>query len=146
MADAAGLSFGRLLLAALLVAPVASCGGALLSVAVGMSRVQSQYSSDTYAFAFAIVAFLSFVAIVPGLLLAGIPLALLTNRLGIPALARDAIFIAAGVLAAWIFARAYPGLPDGLELGLCIGLTTAILWVLAVHIAARNRTANGAAT
>lgn len=132
------MSFGRLLLAALLVAPVASCGGALLVVAVGMSQAQSQYSSDTYAFAFVIVAFLSLVAIVPGLLLAGIPLALLADRLGIPALVRDAIFIAAGLLAAWTFARTYPGLPDGFELGLCIALATAILWVVAVHIVARK--------
>jgi len=133
------LSFGRLLLAALLAAPLASLAGALLAVAVDDAFAQARYSAGVQVAAFLITAFMAFVLVVPVLLLAALPMALLMQKLRVPPALADLLFIAAGILSAWLFAGLYPAVPHAFELGLCIGLATAVLWVLATRLVARRR-------
>jgi hypothetical protein len=67
---------------------------------------------------------------------------LLLERIGLPALARDAVLIAAGTgLAIWAGAQYFGFFVKAASSGLIYGALTSILWVLALHLFAGPRPA-----
>jgi len=128
------LSFGRLVVAALLVAPVAGCGGSVLAVAADFSGNTSQYSQNVIVTTIVLLSIAAFLAILAALLVVALPLTMILDRSGISALVRDLILIGAAALAALAFAWRFPAMDEALALGLSYGLVTALLWVGAIHL------------
>jgi hypothetical protein len=139
------LSFLKLFLAALIIAPVSSCGGSLFAVSTELAHGPGAgaYSSDTVFVTFMIVAGIAFVVILAALLLVALPLTLLMNRFGAPSLLRDALLIVLAVAGATGFlvslGQAFPG---AWQIGLGYGLLTALLWIFAVRLLTRPRAAS----
>lgn len=130
------MSFGRLFVAALLVSPVASCGGSLFAVASEMSRAPdvSGYSADTVVATFVIVGIVSFVIVLAALLLVALPLTILMDRFDLPALVRDGLLIALGNGAAIAFVHSLgQTFRPAWQVGLAYGLLTSLLWIVAVR-------------
>ena len=130
------MSLGRLIVAALLVSPVASCGGSLLAVGSEISRASAGpgYSSNTIIATFVIAAIVSFVIIIAALLFAALPLTMLLDRLGLPGIARDAFLVALGSGAAiWFVGSLGVAFRPAWPVGLAYGLLTSVSWVVAVR-------------
>ena len=129
------MSPGRLLLAVFLVAPVASCGGTAAALGADLWISQGQYGEDVFTAALMFFGFLSFLAILAGLLVVGVPMALLLNRAGVSAIARDALFALALAVPALLLARAAPDLK---WLAFSYWAATSFLWIAALRWAARK--------
>lgn len=130
------MTFGRLVIAALAVAPLASCGGTAVALGLEMQKSQGNYSGDTMIAAFIFFALLACITIFVGLIVIGLPLALLASRAGLPWPMRDALFAALIGVAAWLLARTAA---DLVPLALTYGALTSLLWIAALHIADRPR-------
>ena len=132
------MTFGRLLVAALLVIPLVSCGGTAALLIVDAAKSSSPSSSDNFIFGLILLGLVAFVIVAIAVLAIGIPLALLLDRLGVPAWLRDLLFIALAVAAVWL---RYGGLKldgtiQGFELAI-VGLTV-FAWIIAMRLASRG--------
>lgn len=133
------MSFGRLFVSALLVAPVAGCGGSLLALSADFPRTGGQYSGDVITTALVLLSIASFGVILAALLFVALPLTMILDRSGLPPPIRDLVLIAAAALAALAFAWRFPAMDEALGLGLGYALTTSVLWVAALHLPAGRR-------
>ena len=126
------MRFGRLFLGTLLVAPLSGCGGTIISLGLEMQKGQGNHSGDTMIAAFIFFALLACIAILAGLIVIGLPLALLASRAGLPWPVRDALFAALIGVAAWLPARTAA---DLIPLAIAYWALTSLLWIAALHFA-----------
>ena len=133
------MTLGRLLVAALLVIPLVSCGGtAALLIVDGANSSSSQSSSDDFFLGLIMLGMVAFVMVAIAVLAIGIPLALLLNRMGVPPWLRDILFIAVAGAAVWLRYGSIrmDGTIQGFELAI-VGLTV-LAWIIAMRVASRG--------
>ena len=133
------MTFGRLLFAGLLVTPVVSCGGTFVLLAADAATSSSPVSQDNFMFGLILLSIFAFVVVALAVFLIGVPLALILQRLGVPALLRDAIFLAIGAAAIW-WMRANAN-PDDVTSGFFQGILggTVLVWIVAMHFISRAK-------
>lgn len=132
------MTFGRLLIAGLLVTPLVSCGGTFVLLAADASTSALPSSQDNFLSGLILLSIFAFVIVALAVFLIGIPLALILQRLRVPALLRDAIFLAIGAASIWwMRANANPAdVTSGFFQAIAVG--TILAWIIAMHLAARG--------
>ncbi len=133
------VTFGRLLIAGLLVTPLVSFGGTFVMLAADAATSSSPVSQDNFTFGLVLLSMFAFFVVALAVFLIGIPLALILQRLRFPALVRDAVFLAIGAAAIW-WMRVSAN-PDDVTAGFFQGIVgcTVIVWIIAMHLAARGK-------
>jgi hypothetical protein len=133
------MTFGRLLVAALLVTPLVSCGGTAALLIVDAAGRSTPSSGDDFMLGFIMLGMVSFVIVAGAIFLVGIPLALLLDRLGVPSWLRDFLFIAAAGAVTWLRYGSIrmDGTIQGFELAI-VGLTV-LAWIIAMRVASRGK-------
>lgn len=132
------MTFGRLLIAGLLVTPLVSCGGTFVMLAAGAATSSSSVSQDNFMFGLILLSIFAFFVVAFAVFVIGIPLALILQRLRVPALLRDAIFLALGAAALWwMLVNANPG---DVTLGFFMGIVggTVLVWIVAMRLAVQR--------
>lgn len=140
------MSLGRLLLAALLVSPIASCGASLIVAGTSATGpMEPGIALAAFLFLTVMATMVSLLFVLAALLVIALPLSLLLNGLGVPAIARDLILLAvagaAGYLLSPLSAQAYEG-HAWIYMTYC--LTSAMLWILALRFVSRRSPAPAA--
>jgi len=132
------MTFGRLLIAALLVTPLVSCGGTAVLLIVDAANRSTPSSGDDFILGLVLFGLLAFVIVACATFLIGIPLALLSNRLGVPPWLRDLLFIVLAGAVTWLRYGSIrmDGTIQGFELAI-VGLTV-LAWIIAMRLASRS--------
>ena len=133
------MNFGRLLLAGLLVTPLVSCGGTGLLLIASAAGQSTPSSADNLVLGFVLYGLIAFVIVAFCIFLIGIPLALLLARLRVPALLRDAIFVAIGGVAAWWMRANATGEAYLVQFEIGFVVATVLAWIIAMHFISRAK-------
>jgi hypothetical protein len=133
------MTFGRLLIAGLLVTPLVSFGGTFVLLAADAATSSSPVSQNNFMFGLILLSIFAFLVVALAVFLIGIPLALILQRLRIPALLRDVVFLAIGAAAIW--SMRVNANPDDVTAGFFQGIVggTVLVWIIAMHLAARGK-------
>jgi hypothetical protein len=133
------MNFGRLLLAGLVVTPLVSCGDTGLLLMASAAGQSTPSSADSLVLGFVLYGLVALVIVGFCIFLVGIPLALLLTRLRVPALLRDAVFVAIGGVAAWWIRANAAGEAYLVQFEIGFVIATVLVWIIAMHFISRAK-------
>jgi phosphoglycerol transferase MdoB-like AlkP superfamily enzyme len=138
------MTFGRLLIIALLVTPAASCGASLIAGGAIVASLDGEVGAGQIvggALFFGFFAtMVSILIVLAALAIIAVPLTLLLQKLNASPLLRDVALIAVAALISAIFLILAVGEDNGFAwILVTYAVTTALLWVAGLRIAERRQ-------